>query len=381
MTSGKYTTGEMKGRRDISRKRGIYKYFSCILYYKGDLAKKCQFTNNRCNLFVQFFENPSDSFNSPPDLTTDDKKSWSAANNGWGRLRPIVFSNPRSAVVDVVQNYEYNMINPPAGISTINVPNQGEYPDEDTWEETFRDEYGRSPPYEWENLPNNNLHTRRAYRLRPLSNLVTNSGLHLFRIQGAGGKFFPFYRKGVLHPALKQHETKYVQELQRISFLSYEAHKIRFDMLTETGNPKLPQYPPPIRRFRFPNESRLQRSKPFFPIFTRCTPIKGLLDIHDGLARFRENNFSYPCVAFDPAFENLLAMPQRQNVIQSQVSPTGLTQPLFRSLAARERFRESGERWGKEAARVLQRNQYNPDIYDVIAQLREKRTGYGPLEI
>jgi hypothetical protein len=75
------------------------------------------------------------------------------------------------------------------------------------------------------------LMQRVGYRLRPLSNLVTNSGLHLFIIEGTGGKRFLDYTHRQVHPALKSVLPRYISELQRVSILSDRVERLRFDLL------------------------------------------------------------------------------------------------------------------------------------------------------
>jgi hypothetical protein len=372
---------EKKERRDVTRKRGNYLYFRCIMFFKGDSKGSCEFTNNvarRCNFFVQFFENPSYSFNSPPP-------------NGWGRLRPILFSNPRSAVVDVVQNYEYNIAQPPSGINTILVPNLVAYPTAQTWGNTFTDliKQVQVPDYEWDfkNVAPPVPLQRKAYRLRPLSNLVTNSGLHLFRIEGAGGKWLTAYKNAILHPSIGSDRQRYVKELQRLSYLSLRAHKIRFDLLTEGKNAKLSQYPPSIRRFRFleyGSEDVLDTDQSFYPIFPQCTRPNGLLDIKAGKERFAQNNFSYPSVNLTPTFQNMVDQSSRTDRIQSQIvdQEDYKTKPLFETWMAKQRLEDSAHDWMKQGQRMLAQNQYNPNMRNQILPILVSRPiPYGPYRL
>jgi len=381
--------------KDTSRKRGIHKYLRCIVFFKGDLEDTCVFTNNRerkCKMYLQFFENPSDSFNRPPDKKLCQQRGWSTANNGWGERRGIIFSCARSALVDAVQNCELNLFDAPRGDNTVLVPNvlQGGYPTEEEWNTAFEEKSGLQgdeiPTYEWGRLQNlKHPPQREAYRLRPASNLVTNAGLHLFRVEGAGGKWLPFYKNSVLHPELERNRVPYIKELQRSTLLSYNADKVRFDLLKSGDPPKLKQVPEPIRRFRSmtrAQEAKLNRDAPFFPIFARCDRGNGILDIKQGLMRFRESNFSYPSVAFDEGFQQLLTWPEETNIRNAQIRNQEMFQelPLFRSLRARPRFRDAGAKWGQDAERVLQRNQYNSEIGALIEQLRDLRVPYGPID-
>ena len=70
---------------------------------------------------------------------------------------------------------------------------------------------------------------RKAYRLRPLSNLVTNSGLHLFRIEGAGGKWLTAYKNAILHPSIGSDRQRYVKELQRLPIFLCE--RTKYDLI------------------------------------------------------------------------------------------------------------------------------------------------------
>jgi hypothetical protein len=204
--------------------------------------------------------------------------------------------------------------------------------------------------------------------------------LHLFRIEGAGGQLLPFYLDAVLHPLLQPHEKDYVKELQRVSLLSYQAHRARFDLLSTGEHPYLLQYPQPIRRFKFPEEKTLQQDDSFFPIFVRCTRANGLLNLQYETDRFMDGNFSYPSVRFDQKFQDTFTYPQRVNAIQAQIDPQEYkNSPLFQSLRGQERVKQTARRWSKRATNTLERNQHNPEVEQVIDQIRDMPIGYGPL--
>jgi hypothetical protein len=389
---------------DSSRKRGEFKYFRCIVYYKGDYAEKCVFTNNisrRCNMFVQFFENPSDFLDQPPSETLIRENGWDPSNNGWGKKRPVLHSNARAAASEVVQNYEHNLITAPRGPYSTMVPSNAPYPDERDWKDAFAflGPQGREyqwealmqraeapeqepPPYEWKDLKDSR--SRLAYQLRPDTNLVTNTGLHLFFVEGTGGKQFLDYTQGEVHPILQPHLKEYIRELQRLSFLSDRAHRIRVELLRQQ---KLPYMPLPIRRFRFGDESkrvdpRLDRDESYFPIFPQCSRGMGLIDADTARDRFEQANFSYPSIEPLPDFLQVLKLAQRQNILNAQVpsEEAYLENPLFRSQIARERFRDSAHRWSKNADRILRRNQNNSrGLNNLIDQLRSMPVGYGAI--
>jgi hypothetical protein len=374
----RYAGNNIPRQRDIARKRGINKYFRCILWYKGDLDQTCSFGDNiqrRCNFFVQFYENPSDHMNQPP-------------SQGWGALRPVLSSTIRGGAADVVQNYEYNL-EAPLGSSTVLIPNivNGGFPNILTWNEYFSEaEIRPTPNYEWNDMDETKLKQRHGYRLRPLSNVVTNCGLHLFIIEGTGGKRFLDYNNSQLHSALTPKKHQYILTLQRISILSDQANRIRFDMLTSGSNPKLIQYPPGIRRFAFHGD-KASKGEPLageIPLFERkVTPGTGLLDIAEGKNRFLRGQYSYPSIPLEQYFQDLINMAHRQNVIQAQVVSRMdyMSKPLFISQVARNRFSESAHHWAKEADRVLKRNQSNPEIEQIIKWLKDRSVGYGPLDL
>ena len=118
-----------------------------------------------------------------------------------GKLRPILFSNPRSAAVDVVQNYEYNIIDAPPDEtrSEIIPPRNWQFPDVDEWDEVYHDQT-RPDWFPFLGREAKMYHSRarpvafRRYTQRPGSNFVTNTGLHLYYIEGTGGKKFLDYK-------------------------------------------------------------------------------------------------------------------------------------------------------------------------------------------
>lgn len=374
--------------RDISRKRGIRKYFRCIFYYKGDYLETCSFTNNisrRCNLFIQFFENPSESMNLPPDFKEGSlahERKWDPSNKGWGRTRPMLFENARKAVADVMQNYEYNMIVAPPGVNSTLVPSRPQFPNEETWDQVMEQKLGVVVPYEW-NFEVPMDHRPLRYQLRPLSNLVTNTGLHLFFVEGTGGKRFIDFTEGKVHPILQPHLKNYIQELQRISLLSERAYNVRFSMLRDGDHPMLPHFPKNIRRFRFGQERGLDQDESYFPIFDApVTKASGLLQTDACQARFSVYNFSYPSIPWNPNFEQIFDMVSRIQRIGNQPlrNVTFQTQPFYRNLQAQQQMEDAATTWKRERKRILESNLTNPDLLSLLPLILQRPVPYGPLE-
>lgn len=358
---------EMKQNRDISKRRGFAKYFRCILFYKGDLQQTCDFTNNiqrRCNFFVQFFENPSDDEFKEPE-------------GGWGELCDVLHSNARSGAVGVVQSHEYNLQPAPPGPTTTEVPGMDWEP-QTTTIRSYRNYPSIQGALESDNellnaakIHEMQTNSRLCYKLRPKTNFVTNTGLHLYTVVGTGGKRVIDYAKAEYHPNLASRINDYVSELQRVSTISHRAHNARVSFLN------LPQFPEPIRPFKFDNvEDDVER----YRIWKKVSVGDGLINVE--ASRIRMGIVPGPVAPYppvigpqprplptfsfvsEPIHENFLAMIKmcnRENMIQSQIlNPQDLiTKPSVVAQISMDRWTDDQTAKTKEVARTIQANRFD----------------------
>ena len=175
-------------------------------------------------------------------------------------------------------------------------------------------------------------------------------------------------------------QERYIQELQRVATLSYDAYKMRFDLL------KLPCFPRVIRPFHLSIDVQ-QPNQSLYPIWERCNEKDGLLDVELGMDNFEQAVFAYPSMPLLANFQGMLEMSQRKNVIESQIpfDPSGqdpfVPSPEFKSHMGDERLKNALHRQYMGASRVLRNNRWNPDNDQVIHSLQQDPVHYDPPQL